>query len=64
MLQGLDFSLSEVSHDLSGSHNDNTFGPELSSLTVGAIHGVLMNATILVAHYAVTEILLLFETKS
>ncbi|RLW00805.1 hypothetical protein DV515_00008454 [Chloebia gouldiae] len=42
----------EVSHDLSGSHNDLTFGPELPSLAVRAIHGVPMNATMLVAHCA------------
>lgn len=51
MLQGLGFSL-QKSHDPSGSHNDSTFGPALSSLAVGGIHGVPMNAAMLVVHYA------------
>lgn len=46
---GIRFLSTEVSHDLSESHNDNTFGPGLSSLP---IHGVHMNVTMRVAHYA------------
>lgn len=49
---GIGFLSTEVSHDPSGSPKDYTFVPELSSLALGGIHGVPMNATMLVAHYA------------
>lgn len=61
---GIGFLSTEVSHDPSGSPKDYTFVPELSSLALGGIHGVPMNATMLVAHLLVTEILILFGINS